>query len=323
MSTLTIEEIVEQRGLKLVRELEKYRIPASAYANPPDGKAVATLSRSPGVPGQLLIWPGTTAEISIVGDRKLRQAVITIKEDERVVTASGHRSIWFTSHWTETEIKRRLNPSSYWTGPSIPTNGTKFSFKKIEESDTVDATYPRYVNIRYTIEAVVPESTERFLVGLDEVGLFISRLPRRDYASVQEAHEALRPKIVPEGALRQGEFFFVPVTKAEQAYIDKLPEERTNPALGSLTWETGLKAKGNTYVRRLEASSSHGATKAFSLPSAAVSKKFSKYPLVVSGTVLDSRVGRHKPLDLGDTWYHVVRNNELIEGGVTTTRRMD
>src|SRR5690606_1680409 len=64
------------RGLKLIKPLQDANIPASLYAKGPDGSGVFTLSKSSGIPGSLLIWPGSsTAKITIKTDKTKRQAV--------------------------------------------------------------------------------------------------------------------------------------------------------------------------------------------------------------------------------------------------------
>lgn len=83
----------------------------------------------------------------------------------------------------------------------------------------------RTVPIRYIYE--LPATSIDLLIGTDEKSSFICALPRT-CKSVDDAHEALRPKGVPKGSLRQGEFFFVPVTRAEHRFVtDQI--ERRNP----------------------------------------------------------------------------------------------
>lgn len=71
-----------------------------------------------------------------------------------------------------------------------------------------------------------------FLCGMDEQHLFIAELPR-GASSTHEARESLRNPMVPssltvrgEKIVRQGEWFFVPLTTAEQALVASLAEVR-------------------------------------------------------------------------------------------------
>lgn len=80
--------------------------------------------------------------------------------------------------------------------------------------------------------AVVSRSTSgqvrHFLCGMDESHLFIALLPSLA-ESVRDAHRALRPAALdaleasaPSGAIRQGEWFFIPLQEAEEHRVDVL-----------------------------------------------------------------------------------------------------
>ena len=71
-----------------------------------------------------------------------------------------------------------------------------------------------------------------FLCGMDEQHLFIAELPR-GASSTHEARESLRNPLVPssltlrgEKVVRQGEWFFVPLTTAEQARVASIAKTR-------------------------------------------------------------------------------------------------
>jgi hypothetical protein len=71
-------------------------------------------------------------------------------------------------------------------------------------------------------------TVRHFLCGMDESHLFIAQLPQLA-RSVPAAHRALRPdeldrleRTAPAPALRQGEWFFVPLSDGEHARIDGL-----------------------------------------------------------------------------------------------------
>jgi hypothetical protein len=98
--------------------------------------------------------------------------------------------------------------------------------------------------IRDTI--VVPASHHRLLVGMDESHLFICPLAEKA-ASVDEAHRKLRPPAVRDSGRsvrvrRQGEWFFVPVSRPrELAAIDEAV------AAGLVERRAGIRAAGRPH----------------------------------------------------------------------------
>jgi len=87
-------------------------------------------------------------------------------------------------------------------------------------------------NIKQIKEYTDPNE-RRYLMGLDERHLFISGLPREDINTVAEAHQALKHKAVVvaekigKDVKRQGEYFFVPLTKVEEEeLIDKVVADK-------------------------------------------------------------------------------------------------
>ncbi len=78
------------------------------------------------------------------------------------------------------------------------------------------------------VQRVTPGSTRTMLVGKDQTHLFIAQLPARTSANtVKAAHRALKPNLVRERERktsrikRQGEWFFIPVTPAEEESIEE------------------------------------------------------------------------------------------------------
>ena len=87
-------------------------------------------------------------------------------------------------------------------------------------------------NIKQIKEYTDPNE-RRYLMGLDERHLFISGLPEEDINTVAEAHQALKHKAVVvaekigKDVKRQGEYFFVPLTKTEEKeLIDKVMADK-------------------------------------------------------------------------------------------------
>lgn len=84
------------------------------------------------------------------------------------------------------------------------------------------------------IGAQVAGGTQKFLIGYDEKHLFVSLLTDATVKTVAEAHRSLIPKQVRgKKYLRQGEFFFLPVSKKQiEAVFD---QDKGEPAV-----KTGL-----------------------------------------------------------------------------------
>jgi hypothetical protein len=157
-----------------------------------------------------------------------------------------------------------------------------------------------YYEANVTAE-VKTKRTTTFLLGVDETSHFISVLPKK-VENVAAAHELLKPeefqgKKMPKGTKRQGEFFLVPVSDEE---VNKFMTEN------KLQVRQGVP---------LEKHSNHKAT--YAIP-ASIKKGYARYDkaraygnvVYAKGSVYDNRGYRHAPVELGDTWHKVVRNNE-------------
>lgn len=79
----------------------------------------------------------------------------------------------------------------------------------------------KYVDVIDT----TPSETRKYLIGHDEVSLFMCELPSLDSNTVKEAHEELKPRRVKRlkrvNTKRQGEWFFVPITKSEKLILNR------------------------------------------------------------------------------------------------------
>lgn len=80
----------------------------------------------------------------------------------------------------------------------------------------------------FVISRTTSGTVRHFLCGMDESHLFIAQLPEL-CDSVRDAHRALRPNALdaleaaaPALALRQGEWFFVPLSGDDEARVDAL-----------------------------------------------------------------------------------------------------
>lgn len=287
---------------KLADRLNKADLKCLPYAKSPVPGAQFILNLN--ASNQLRVWSTDIPEVIIRTDKRKKQAVITAIEPKRTLhrSSSGYfnmpRRMDKSSHLSEIEIEELkvcLQKQDPFNLPGVNykvTNRTisDESKKKVNEFLNRNLFDPKrdyakncgdYFN--YEATAIVSKSVVNFLVGFDENSKFICALKKQP-KSVVDAHEMLRPKDVPKGSIRQGEFFFVPATKKEVKKIVK-----------SRVFES----------RPLELNSSHIAS------TTVMTGKNSHKVKYAIGVVNDERgAKRHKPLILS-SWHRVVRNNEI------------
>ena len=99
----------------------------------------------------------------------------------------------------------------------------------------------------WIVERYTEPAERRFLVGFDQRHLFAVQVPSGD--TVAEAHEALKPAEVraaeeywPGRLIRQGEWFFVPVTAKEEARVRDPFTPRAR-----LGWRRALPGRGEPH----------------------------------------------------------------------------
>lgn len=162
------------------------------------------------------VEPLTTEDLRVVSsDKKFRQAVIRLEGSARTVI----RDV------THQHVSEKPNRNSIINKfPITLPVGTRFRVKILNVVPKEPGSF--YTHTQHCrVTASVPAATTFFLVGYDEKHLFVSMLPK-PVKTVQQAHRALLPKELlnkKKGSyFRQGEFFFVPVTKAEIAIITKM-----------------------------------------------------------------------------------------------------
>lgn len=145
----------------------------------------------------LRIWPGhADNEVHITGkDRKLKQAVISVKEPERTFRMEQRIQ-------TDGDLQRMLRNTN----------------QRVRLISSRPAKYGKDV----ILEVTTPNVKRHFLVGKDERFYFIANCPRSP-TTVQNAHWALRPRSAEqEGTERQGEWFFIPFTHREAEGMEEL-----------------------------------------------------------------------------------------------------
>lgn len=149
--------------------------------------------------------------VSWACDKEHRQFVMTIKEKGREVSLRNVQAPYahepqFLGMSFPADVQRFLEGS-------VDINFPESSF--VTKTTCVEISHatgrPIYL---YDLEISVPTHTRHFLIGYDDIKLFISEL-KSEASSVEHAHKLLRPKGVPADALRHGEFFFVPATHEE------------------------------------------------------------------------------------------------------------
>lgn len=281
---------------------------AKRYARPPVTKSIYTMSTGQ-KSDKFRFWLGD-AEVTAVVDKNYRQAVLTVHEKDRWI----EDIVWGPSSLSKAAILRQatLVPNSdqslvrkFFTisvedFPSYPIMGdtiqSAFEWEGYRVPRFRQGGYYRVGDSAYQVCQHAPETTTAFLVGIDESSHFISQLPKL-VTSVEEAHEVLKPKGLGENYLRQGEWFFVPVT-------DPLVVEDLDARL-----RRSLKRRDSAALRGMEHYSSHQGI--------SMTAYGSRYAI---GPIVDTREGHHKRLML-DGWHEVIRNTEVVVRRITAPRR--
>ncbi|HJS83729.1 MAG TPA: hypothetical protein VJ742_12945 [Nitrososphaera sp.] len=280
--------VIHKEAVKLAKQLNKAGLNTKPYTKAPVAVPIFTIGLD--VSNTLRIWPGL-ANLTVYPDANWAQAVIVSDERRREITRS------YVVQGKVSYPDDRKGP--VYSQPSkqdilarfpIQVPGAKlktFTAKELEP-DRNNRDWRRRREGMFNITATITAtgSTQAFLVGYDETQQFISALPRV-VKSVERAHEILRPAGVPKDALRQGEWFFVPVTQRENTIIQQALQDGKIP-----------------YWQRLETGSTHTTL----MMQLSVNGKRDNYATL---QVIDSRNERHSPLIL-DGWYRVVRNREVV-----------
>ena len=294
------------------RELHRAGLRVSPYLRGPLGAESFCLSLSR--ENTVRFWLGA-AQVEFDVDRKLRQVVVAAHEKERQITRTYSVSLSSsTEYGVFIERARGLFP--------VTAAGMVLGDVEILDTDAVtedkksrrvvrpwrDSRNRMRYNVRVRCTGTIPEGQpNHLLIGFDENSQFISVLPKRA-ETVAEAHQVLRPKGISDKAKRQGEWFFDPVSKAVATKIEKHIR---------MHGEKVIETNRSLVIRRprqrwvLADQSSHHARKWLQIGKV----------VYVSGEIYDTRLARHKPLNLGDTWHRVVRNAEVDLVGDTVGQR--
>jgi hypothetical protein len=255
-----LDEIAEHSEV-LARELSGYGLDTRPYLRAPFASEFFTANIDT---RQIRTWPGT-ADVQVIGDAKRRQVVLNVTENTRQLTRRYDVPRRGLGDDQVLSLFPIIIPQAKLVGYEVvgPDYGLSFG-----------------VTVEATVRA--PKTSSSLLMGFDEVRQFIAMLPRRA-KSVDDAHAALRPA-VSKAAIRQGEWFFDPVTPDEAEAI-----RRT------------LSGRRMAITTPLEPGSSHTAV--------VLAVGNARY---ATGVVRDRRVKHHRPLTL-EGWYRVVRNTEMTQ----------
>ena len=276
----------------LVKQLRKLDLAVEPYKRGPSGKnpfVISIQDRPDNRAGIFRVWEGT-GEIELFPDRNEQQAIIHLDEQARSVTQNVLMRPWGVKPPQQTRMlnlnaQRRFNvfmgPNVRWKYGKMKAEHRKDLYGKFE--DRWDVTIP--------VTCTARARNQSLLVGMDETHLFVSALPQ-NVTSVTDAHELLRPATArKDGTIRQGEFFFVPVSERLSTALHKKISDVRHRAL-----EPGSSHWGHVVI--------HGAH---------------RYAI---GVITDLRAGRHEPLVLPD-WHDVVRNREVVMPRMRQTRSWD
>lgn len=261
------------------------------------------------------VWPGVS-HVEVKGDKKYKQAVINVIEKKRTVTETVELNhVWMkglpaSAQANNTQalvaaLRQRFIdafPVRFPNPDLVSWSVTKFEEMTDEDDDAdgIPIIERDYRTFKAQVTASVPASTQSFLVGQDETAQFISMLPKKA-TSVEQAHKILRPKGVTDKALRQGEWFFEPVSEQVSKQLDALVAKQPH-------------IMDDVYPLESEDETTHYCVQV-TIP------KDKKPRLFTIGWVTDrrrvrrgrragGRFSHHDPLWLGD-WHEVIKNTEI------------
>lgn len=263
------------------------------YKRGPINKETFAVSINPQVKGgKIYYWPGN-ADIEVHPDKRYSQATLSVYEQER--TISRRLSYDTNEEVSEEQLLRCLIMEFDVDTIETP----KFSIKNIAQFPTTlqkwdvrNRTYVPSKGFRYSADLIAKVSSRpnHLLMGFDERFHFVAQLSRKPH-SVVEAHHMLRPAPArKQGTVRQGEWFFVPVSSRIENKLNVMAQNPHNLAFNST--ELGV---------QLEDDSSHFAKQAI----------YYKGNMYAIGYIYDTRTHHHEGVFL-PRWSKVVRNKEVV-----------
>lgn len=291
---------------------DKYNVPVEAYKRSPVAGAGFIVTRPTN--NRIKIYCADHVEIRTRGSKRKRQCVISATEPKRTL-----RKTTTKSH----QYRMEAGVAKSFNGPLNTMRGIRTSMCPIQVpnsrvtwrvdekaaenrfSNWFDTRLDRFTQwmsdhegrehlapdhiqwphfnfeVNWTISCKA--STNHLLMGYDESATFVCMLPEAPN-DLEHAYEILRPEGISADAMRQGEWFFVPVDEEEMAAIKKAMTEG-----GKVIQELELE-RGSTHT-------------------AGSGIKVGRQ-VYATGVVFDTRRSRHEPQFL-DGWYKAVRNTEI------------
>ena len=290
---------------KAIERLNEVGIPIRFYSRAPMGKGVFVIGIGDRYKAdeRICLWPGMVSIAELSTDKRLGQAVMSVYEEAQDInfTYNINRYSLNNDGTPENSLKRDFRR---YAPLSLPENTECINVKTVNVPVPIrNMSSWNEVEVEFTVRT--PSEERHFLLGHDTDGthVFISMLPEKA-TSVKEAHDILRPSRVPEGSIRQGEFFFLPTPK----YRPGTRHVRENGLVYSRidrvknSWQT-------PHMHNWDNRTDHHAEELVVNWSAGIQH--------VRGIITNPR---HEPLVL-DVWHKVVANNEVPNP--TPTRRWD
>jgi hypothetical protein len=287
-----------------VDKLKEAGIKAADYKRLPIGHPPAVFLATivpDGEAGTILIHEGD-ARIHVSTDRRQTQALVTVSEQprrlERVVSIveTDQRKLRSKRVVPTQEQIRNATRIETPAGVRWHLAGLNWEVTRDEKSAT----------IRGRVQADVPASVVNLLMGMDETHNFIAGVPGTP-RTVRQAQENLAtvpgedPEEMRERAVRQGEWFFMPLDRTTSLILPRMFDEM----------HSDYRLEGGWHE----------------VEEAGVSNVGSAVYVFARGRVRDRRQGHHADLRLRG-WHRVIRNSELrtipaIGAGPQRTRSWD
>lgn len=235
-----------KRAKDLTAALKEFKIDAvedNGFFDADGESFLMGIDREAAVRDTLYYRHADKAKVWVAGDKKLKQAVLKVVEDERVVPISweqvARRGDWETKEEHSrraTQYRKKttqMTKSSWGVRELSRKGGVQFPFDtelEMRNYKVKRKASGRDIIYDYSMDVVVPKTKMCLLVGTDESEMFISQLPKMA-TTVNRAHVVLRPKGWKKEWPRQGEFFFRPLTTDELKKLYKKNRFGSRPSV--------------------------------------------------------------------------------------------
>lgn len=216
---------IAERSEQLAHDLQVFGLDTRAYSRPPVDAELFVVNIEA---RQIRPWVGAACT-QMVGDRRCRQAVVSVTESARTVTRSYTIPQARDGQALRSHLLARF--------PLLITGATLVDY-------TIQKKRHQMIDVQATVQA--PKATHSLLMGFDEIRQFIAALPKRA-SSVDEAHRLLRPVGLSRHAVRQGEWFFDPVLAPEER---RDVERHGDGAIANMPLESGSSHRATVLVIR-------------------------------------------------------------------------